>query len=157
MTLVSIHTPKVLMQSGIGDQAELQRFGIPVVQYLPGVGQNFQDHPGHGCVWEYQEPLPPPNTLPETTFFWKSSSGRETPDLQTCQNEIPLSSAENAARFGLPVSGWSLFGGIARPKTRGRILLTGPNPLDPIEIEANFLSHPDDLSAAIACVVLCRE
>jgi choline dehydrogenase len=35
--------------------------------------------------------------------------------------------------------------------------LTGPNPLDPIEIEANFLSHPDDLKAAIACVELCRE
>ncbi len=42
--LGAIHTPKVLMQSGIGDRAELQRFGIPVVQLLPGVGQNFQDH-----------------------------------------------------------------------------------------------------------------
>jgi choline dehydrogenase len=52
LSLGAIHTPKVLMQSGIGDQAELQRFGIPVVQHLPGVGQNFQDHPGHGCVWE---------------------------------------------------------------------------------------------------------
>jgi choline dehydrogenase len=26
-----------------------------------------------------------------------------------------------------------------------------------MEIEANFLSHPDDLKAAIACVQLCRE
>ncbi|HEX4716741.1 MAG TPA: GMC oxidoreductase [Ktedonobacteraceae bacterium] len=39
----------------------------------------------------------------------------------------------------------------------GRLRLTGPNPLDPVEIEANLLSHPDDLSAAIACVELCRE
>ena len=45
LSLGAIHTPKVLMQSGIGDQAELQRFGIPVVQHLPGVGQGFQDHP----------------------------------------------------------------------------------------------------------------
>ena len=45
LSLGAIHTPKVLMQSGIGDQAELQRLGIPVVQHLPGVGQNFQDHP----------------------------------------------------------------------------------------------------------------
>ena len=44
-----------------------------------------------------------------------------------------------------------------RPKSRGRIRLTGPNPLDPIQIEANHLSHPDDLKAAIACVELCRE
>src|SRR5262249_59967549 len=35
--------------------------------------------------------------------------------------------------------------------------LTGPNADDPIQIEANTLSHPDDLKAAIACVALCRE
>jgi choline dehydrogenase-like flavoprotein len=30
-------------------------------------------------------------------------------------------------------------------------------PDDPIQIEANTLSHPDDLKAAVACVELCRE
>lgn len=77
--------------------------------------------------------------------------------MQTCQAEAPLASAENIARFGLPAAGWTLFGGVVRPKSRGRIRLTGPNPLDPIEIEANYLSHPDDLKAAIAAVELCRE
>jgi choline dehydrogenase len=38
LSLGAIHTPKVLMQSGIGDHADLQRLGIPVVQHLPGVG-----------------------------------------------------------------------------------------------------------------------
>jgi choline dehydrogenase len=33
----------------------------------------------------------------------------------------------------------------------------GPNPQDPIHIEANYLCHSDDLKAAIACVELCRE
>jgi choline dehydrogenase len=157
LSLGAINTPKVLMQSGIGDQAELQRFGIPVVQYLPGVGQNFQDHPGHGCVWEYQEPLLPCNNAGEATFFWKSGSGIDTPDLQTCHVEFPVSSAENAARFRLPHSGWTLLAGVVRPKSRGHIRLTGPNPLDPVQIEANFLKHPDDLKAAIAGVELCRE
>jgi len=157
LSLGAIQTPKVLMQSGIGDQDALQRLGIPVVQHLPGVGQNFQDHVAFDCVWEYQEALPPRNNMAEATFFWKSSSGLETPDVQTSQAEIPKSSAENSARFGLPASGWSLFGGLVRPKSRGHLRLTGPNPLDPIEIEANFLSHPDDLKAAIACVELCRE
>src|SRR5215468_5056181 len=46
LSLGAIHTPKVLMQSGIGGEAELRRFGIPVVQRLPGVGLGFQDHPG---------------------------------------------------------------------------------------------------------------
>ena len=71
--------------------------------------------------------------------------------------QVPKSSPENAAKFGLPGAGWPLFGAVAHPKSRGRLRLTGPNPLDPIQIEANTLSHPDDLKAAIACVELCRE
>ena len=35
--------------------------------------------------------------------------------------------------------------------------MTGPNATDPLQIEANFLSHPDDLKAALASVELCRE
>jgi choline dehydrogenase len=157
LSLGAIQTPKVLMQSGIGDQAELQRCGIPVVEHLPGVGQNFQDHPRFCCVWEYSEALPARNNLGEATFFWKSQSEIASPDLQACQAEVPLASPENAARFGLPASGWTLVGGVVRPKSRGRIALTGANPLDPIQIHANFLSHPDDLKSAIACVELCRE
>ncbi len=158
LSLGAIHTPKVLMQSGIGDQAELHRLGIPVVQHLPGVGRNFQDHVAVDCVWEYREALPPRNNLGEVTFFWKSEAGRDTPDLQTCQIEVPIASAENAARFGLSaISGWTARGGVVRPESRGQLRLTGPNPLDPIEIEANFLSHSADLKAMVACVELCRE
>jgi choline dehydrogenase len=157
LSLGAINTPKVLMLSGIGDQIELQRLGIPLVQHLPGVGQNFQDHFGIGCVWEYQQPLAPRNNGGEATFFWKSDSRLDTPDLQTCQAQIPLSSAETAARFNPPAEGWSMFGGVVRPKSRGRIRLTGPKPLDPVQIEAGTLSHSDDMKAAIACVELCRE
>lgn len=157
LSLGAIHTPKVLMLSGIGDQAELDRSGIPVVQHLPGVGQNFQDHFGLGCVWEYQEPLVPRNNGGEATFFWKSNSGLDTPDLQICQAELPLCSAETAAKFNPPHHSWTLYGGVVRPKSRGRIRLTGRNPHDPVQIEANTLSHPDDMKAAVACVELCRE
>src|SRR5499425_104816 len=52
MSLGAMNTPKVLMQSGIGNETELRRFGIPVVQHLPGVGKGFQDHPVIACVWE---------------------------------------------------------------------------------------------------------
>jgi choline dehydrogenase-like flavoprotein len=157
LSLGAIHTPKVLMLSGIGDESQLQRLGIPVVQHLPGVGQNFQDHFGIGCVWEYQQPHPPRNNGGEATFFWKSGPDLDTPDLQTCQVEVPLCSAEVAARFNPPASSWTLLGGLVRPKSRGQVRLTGPDPHDPLHIEADTLSHPDDLKASIACVELCRE
>jgi choline dehydrogenase len=157
LSLGAIHTPKVLMQSGIGDQTELQRHGIPVVQHLPGVGQNLQDHPAFGCVWEYQQPLPPRNTGAEAISFWKSDPALDTPDLQTGQGEFPFSTAETAARFDLPEFGWTLLGGVVRPKSRGHIRLTGPDPADAVQIQPNMLSHPDDLKAAIAGVQLCRE
>jgi choline dehydrogenase len=155
LSLGAIHTPKVLMQSGIGDRAELQRFGIPLVQHLPGVGQNFQDHPGIGCVWEYEKPLPP--RTGSVTFFWKSDPNLDTPDIQTCQAEVPLAAAEMLARYNAPAGSWSMFAGIVRPKSRGRIRLTGPNPTDPVQIETDMMSHPDDVKAAIGGVQLCRE
>jgi choline dehydrogenase len=155
LSLGAIHTPKVLMQSGIGDQAELERHGIPLVQHLPGVGQNFQDHPGIGCVWEYQKPLPP--RTGSVTFFWKSDPNLDTPDIQTCQAEVPFAAAEMLARYNAPAGSWSMFAGIVRPKSRGRIRLTGSNPMDALQIETNMMSHPDDVKAAIGGVQLCRE
>jgi choline dehydrogenase len=157
LSLGAMHTPRVLMLSGIGDEAELQRLGIPVVQHLPGVGQNFQDHFGIGCVWEYQQPLAPRNNGAEATFFWKSNSGLDTPDLQTGQGEVPVCSTETAAKFNPPAGSWTLYGGVVGPKSRGQIRLTGLNPDEPVQVEANTLSHPDDLKAAVACVELCRE
>jgi choline dehydrogenase len=157
LSLGAINTPKVLMQSGIGDADELRPLGIPVAQHLPGVGRNYQDHPRFDCVWEYDQPLAPRNNAGEATYFWKSDPGLDTPDLQTCQVEVPLSSVENAAKFVLPASGWTLAAGVVRPKSRGRVRITGPNPGNPLRIEANTLSHPDDMTAAIAAVKLCRE
>ena len=59
VSLGAIQTPKLLMQSGIGDRDELTKFGIPVVQDLPGVGRNLHDHVALGCVWDATEkPLP---------------------------------------------------------------------------------------------------
>ena len=153
LSLGAIHTPKVLMQSGIGDQDELRRFGIPVVQHLPGVGQGFQDHPAFCCLWDCPESLPP-SLVPGAVIYGKSEAGLGSPDFQILQAVV---SAGDAAKFGLPARGWALIGNVVQPKSRGRIRLTGSDPVDPVQIEANYLNDPDDRKAAFACLELCRE
>jgi choline dehydrogenase len=41
----AIHTPQVLLLSGIGGAAELAKAGVECVVDLPGVGKNLQDQP----------------------------------------------------------------------------------------------------------------
>ena len=40
----AINSPQLLQLSGIGNAAELKKLGIEVMQDLPGVGENMQDH-----------------------------------------------------------------------------------------------------------------
>jgi choline dehydrogenase len=40
-----VHSPTLLLRSGIGPADELRRLGINVVCDLPGVGSNLQNHP----------------------------------------------------------------------------------------------------------------
>lgn len=42
----ALHSPALLMRSGIGSATALRRFGIDCVSDLPGVGANLQEHPG---------------------------------------------------------------------------------------------------------------
>ncbi len=41
----ALESPKLLLLSGVGPRAQVVRHGIPPVFDLPGVGENFQDHP----------------------------------------------------------------------------------------------------------------
>ncbi|BBK39201.1 choline dehydrogenase [Allostella sp. ATCC 35155] len=155
LSLGAIQTPKILMHSGVGDRTELARFGISSIQHLPGVGQNLQDHVSFGCTWEYANPIPPRNSGSEAKMYWKSRPDLDNPDLLFCQVEFPAPSERTAAR-GLPEHGWTMFAGLARPHSRGRLRLKSADPADSLAIDANFLSDPRDLIAARACVELCR-
>jgi len=156
LSLGAINTPKLLMQSGVGDESELSHAGIDVVQDLPGVGRNFRDHVIVPCVWQYKTPLPMRNSGGEATFFWKSDPSLDTPDLQPILAEIPFFTPETA-HFCPPQESWSLLAGLARPHSHGHLRVTGPDPSDPIEIVANTLSDPADMKALIRAVELCRE
>jgi len=93
----------------------------------------------------------------EAIVFWESESGLDHPNLFACEAEVPKSTEENAGKFGLPEAGWTLFGALVSPKSRGRLRLAGPRPSDPILIEANMLADPEDMKTATACVELFRE
>src|SRR5262249_58863225 len=57
----AIHTPRLLLLSGIGPQGELAPLGIALTLDLPGVGRNLQDHVLlAGLCFEAKYPLPPP-------------------------------------------------------------------------------------------------
>ena len=154
----AINTPKILMLSGIGEEAELKSHGIDTAVSLPGVGQNFQDHVlVAGCVWEYNEPLAPANNLAEATFFWKSDSSLDTPDLQPFQIEVPYASEVTGPQFSPPAGAWTIAPGLVRPKSRGRVHLASSNPADAARVDARFLSDPADLTAILRGIELCRE
>lgn len=161
LSLGAINTPKVLMLSGIGDEAELAKHSIPVRQHLPGVGQNFQDHILlAGCIWEYVTPEAPRNNSAEFTLFCKSDPSLPAPDLQPILEEAPFASEVTAGQYDVPQArdrAWTLAPGLVRPKSRGHIALTGNRPQDPLVIHANFLSEEADLKALMTCVELCRE
>src|SRR6202051_5085426 len=44
LTAGGVHSAKLLMLSGVGDAAALRPRGIDIVENLPGVGKNLQDH-----------------------------------------------------------------------------------------------------------------
>ena len=44
-------SPQLLQLSGIGPGEELKKLGIPVVNELPGVGKNLQDHIDYVQSW----------------------------------------------------------------------------------------------------------
>ena len=47
----AVHTPQMLMLSGVGARAQLEDLGIPVVADRPGVGKNLRDHPACLVSW----------------------------------------------------------------------------------------------------------
>jgi len=49
-----------------------------------------------------------------------------------------------------------MFAGIAHPKSRGVVRLSGPLFDGPALVDANFPRHPDDMKTALANIELCR-
>ena len=165
-------SPQVLMLSGIGPAAELQRLGIPVVQDLPGVGQNLQDHIDHVQTWRTKSNTPTFGVsatgtakLTSAIFEWKkqrtgmiSSSIAESgaffcstpevkvPDLQLV---FVLGIVDDHSRKLHLGHGYSCHVDVLRPHSRGTVTLTSTDPREAPVIDPQFLSDERDLDLLI--------
>jgi alcohol oxidase len=54
-------SPRILERSGVGDSKILQRAGVKLVEDLPGVGHDYQDH--HLTLYTYRTSLTPEETI----------------------------------------------------------------------------------------------
>jgi choline dehydrogenase len=153
-----INTPKLLMLSGIGDEAQLREHGIKTLVNAKEVGRNFQDHILHGgCIWEPKEFIPHRNSAANAAGFLKSQSSLVSPDVNLVQIELPYASEVVGKDYAPPATSWALCAGLVAPKSRGEIRLRSANPADRPVVDARFMSHPDDVKALAFGIEVCRE
>ena len=164
----ALQSPQILMLSGIGPAAELQKHGIAVVHDLPGVGENLHDHIDVVQVvnaphlkdlfgvslsglaraikgifeWRKHRTGMMTTNFAEAGGFIKTSPDEPTPDLQLHFVIGKLVDHGRKPTFG---HGYSSHICLMRPKSRGRVTLASSDPLAAPVIDPNFLANPDDM------------
>jgi choline dehydrogenase len=178
----AIHSPHLLMLSGIGPAAHLREHGIEVVHDLPGVGRNLQDHPIAVTVWAAAKPNTfdrelrldriafnvirwaltgkgSPAQSPMTAQgFVRSGPEQERPDLQ-----FQVSHTSYMARVWFP--GWRKGAGhqltagcvLLNPESRGSVTLGSADPSAPPKVLLNFMAEPGDRQRLRTAMRLMRE
>ncbi len=171
----AFNTPHILMLSGVGEAAALRHHDIEIVQDLPGVGKNLQDHLSVPLTYKRIGPEGPLHRMlridrlavaivqatlmgrgPATVLpsgvnaILKSRPDVETPDLQ-----MLFGAGAMEARAWFPhINNWEdlfyLRPILARPESRGEVRLRSPDPLVPPSIDPSYLSTDRDVAT------LCR-
>lgn len=175
----AVNSPQLLMLSGVGPGAELSRLGIEVLHDAPEVGANLADHLDIGVLastrgrdalgvapsflprairsaWAYARHKKGELTsnVAEAGGFAKSDPSRGRPNLQFHFIPALLRDHGRKTSFGYGVT---LHVCDLLPKSRGRISLTSSDPSAPPRIEANYLSHPDDIGVLLDGLKLARR
>ncbi len=173
----AINSPQLLMLSGIGEAAQLAENGIDVVNDVPGVGKNLQDHLQARLVYKCNEPTlndevsslvgqariglkylmfrAGPMTMAASlaTGFLKTRDDMETPDIQF--HVQPLS-AENPGKGADKFSAFTMSVCQLRPESKGEIRLQGNDPKAYPKIIPNYLSTETDCRTVVAGVNIAR-
>ena len=135
---------------------QLRKFGIPVLQHLPGVGRNLHDHVALALVWEASDKPLPQIARSATVAFWKTDTALDAPNFYTYAIGVPFLSPENAAKYPPRAAAWTLFMGM-RPASRGSIQLTGAKASDSVKVDANYLASSSDMRDLKLGVERARE
>lgn len=174
----TIASPMILMRSGLGDPAQLQRHGIPVTHALPGVGRDYQDHISalvqFRAIGTAAYGLSP-RTLP--WFGWNvlryalfrrgllasnvlHAGGfvRTRPDLDRPDIQFVFMPAHRGAdgRIGQG-HGFGAIAVLLHPESRGSVELSGPEADAPPLIDPRFFSAPGDLECLLRGLKLARR
>ena len=139
----AIATPGILLRSGIGARAELERLGAPVVRDVPGVGARLLDHPGlaiffrpkHAGFSRVEHPL-------VQTLCRYTSTGSESP----CDGLLQPGSWIPLPR--LPVAGVTLATSLGKPRGIGRIRYRSLRADERPILETAFLEDAADRARA---------
>ena len=168
----AVGSPKLLQLSGVGPAEHLKAKGIDVIHSLEGVGANLSDHYGARLAvrlknarsvnetarmprlaWEVAKWLTVGTgvlTTGVTTamVFSRSREGLSSPDIQLLFSPTSFDRNRYGALEREP--GASITVSLARPKSRGTILIRSADPDEPPAISPNYLSDPDDLAVLMA-------
>ena len=177
-----INSPQLLMLSGIGDPAELERNGIAPMIALPGVGKNLQDHVS--VILMYRRKVPGPfhrmmrldrigrelcraylfgtgfaaDVPGGITAFLKSRPEAAVPDLQFLFTAAPLGAWPYLEPFKKPFNdGFACRIVMLHPESRGTVSLASADPTAHPRIKQNVLSTEADWNTLRAGVRMARE
>ncbi|WP_321345052.1 choline dehydrogenase [Breoghania sp.] len=174
----SINSPKLLMQSGIGNAEDLKQNGIEPVVHRPGVGQNLQDHlevyvqqaciqpitlfkywnlmgkAKVGAQWLFTRTGIGASNQFESCGFIRSAAGVSYPDIQFHFLPMAVRYDGQAAAEG---HGFQAHVGPMRSPSRGAVRLSGPDPVAKPSVRFNYMSTPEDWDDFRKAVRLTRE
>jgi choline dehydrogenase len=158
----TIHSAKLLMLSGVGDAAELRKWGIAPVANLRGVGQNLQDHVLlSGVVYSYKRRMPDrpaDSDGVEAEVYLSSGVDSDPVDIALVLEQFPIATPDAAARFGSPPKdGFTIAPALTQPTSRGQVRLESANWRDAPVIDPRYLSTDRDLNAIMKAIEIARE
>src|SRR5271169_4301791 len=157
----TINSPKLLMLSGVGEAKALRSLGIDIVEDLPGVGENLQDHVlVSGVVFKYKGKMPdrPAGSNAVEAEAYLSSGLSGDTDISLVLHQLPVVTPDVAARFGAPPpDAFTIAPALVQPTSRGSVRLASNNFQDAAVIDGNYLATDRDITAILRAIEAARE